>query len=40
MPTSQPDRRQDFMIEAGMLPKGKAMDLRAKLIAPLAFTLK
>lgn len=31
---------QDFMIEAGMLPKGKAMDLRAKLIAPLAFTLK
>ncbi|SIQ21277.1 NrtA/SsuA/CpmA family ABC transporter substrate-binding protein [Bosea sp. TND4EK4] len=31
---------QAFMIEAGMLPKAKAMDLKAKLIAPSAFTLK
>lgn len=31
---------QDFMIEAGMLQKPKAMDLKAKLIAPSAFTQK
>ena len=31
---------QAFMIEAGMLPKAKAIDLKATLIAPSAFTLR
>lgn len=31
---------QDFMIQAGMLPKAKAIDVRAGLVAPSAFTLK
>ncbi|PZU95211.1 MAG: ABC transporter substrate-binding protein [Chelatococcus sp.] len=31
---------QAFMVEAGMLPKAKAIDLKASLIAPSAFTLK
>ncbi|HEV2553209.1 MAG TPA: NrtA/SsuA/CpmA family ABC transporter substrate-binding protein [Bosea sp. (in: a-proteobacteria)] len=31
---------QSFMIEAAMLPKGKAMDIKPTLIAPSAFTLK
>jgi sulfonate transport system substrate-binding protein len=30
---------QAFMIEAGMLPKAKAIDIKATLIAPSAFTL-
>lgn len=31
---------QSFMIEAGMLPRAKAIDIRAKLVAPAAFTLR
>ena len=31
---------QSFMIEAAMLPKGRAMDIKTTLIAPSAFTLK
>ncbi|MNL67251.1 hypothetical protein D3C87_1918160 [compost metagenome] len=31
---------QAFMVEAGMLPKAKAIDIKANLIAPSAFALK
>lgn len=31
---------QAFMIEAGMLPKAKAIDIKASLVAPSAFTLR
>ncbi|MCU4181577.1 ABC transporter substrate-binding protein [Bosea sp. BH3] len=31
---------QAFMVEAGMLPKAKAIDIKASLIAPSAFALK
>ncbi|MGX5734817.1 ABC transporter substrate-binding protein [Bosea thiooxidans] len=31
---------QAFMVEAGMLPRAKAIDIKANLIAPSAFTLK
>lgn len=31
---------QAFMVEAGMLPKAKAIDVKANLIAPSAFSLK
>ena len=30
---------QAFMIEAGMLPKAKAIDIKASLVAPSAFKL-
>jgi len=31
---------QDFMIGAGMMPKDNAIDIKADLVAPSAFTIK